>query len=180
MNASPQFRPSPGARAWNPYVAGALAGLLLVLSVYVSGKYFGASTTYVRAAGFIESAADAGRVAQMAYFAKEAPKIDWQWMFVVGIALGSLAAALASGTFRLRTVPERFAARFGHRPGLRALLAFAGGAVAMFGARLADGCPSGHGLSGTLQLAASGYVALVCFFVGGLVVARLVYGRAGR
>ena len=45
------------------------------------------------------------------------------------------------------------------------------------GARLADGCPSGHGLSGTLQLAASGYVALVCFFVGGLVVARLLYGQ---
>ena len=56
-------------------------------------------------------------------------------------------------------------------------MAFVGGVVAMFGARLADGCPSGHGLSGTLQLAASGYVALVCFFIGGMVVARLLYGR---
>lgn len=164
---------------WNPYLAGALAGLLLVASVYVTGKYFGASTTYVRAAGFVESAVDAGRVAAMPYFMKEAPKIDWQWMFVVGIALGSLGAALASRTFRLQSVPERFAARFGQRPGLRAAVAFVGGAVAMFGARLADGCPSGHGLSGSLQLAASGFVALVCFFVGGLIVARLVYGPQG-
>jgi len=167
------------SRAWNPYLAGALAGLLLVLSVYVSGKYFGASTTYVRAAGFIESAVDADRVSQMAYFIKEAPKIDWQWMFVVGIAVGSLAAALMSGTFRIQSVPERFAARFGHKPGLRAGVAFLGGAVAMFGVRLADGCPSGHGLSGSLQLAASGLVALICFFVGGLVIARLVYGAQG-
>ena len=162
---------------WNPYIAGALAGLLLVLSLYVSGKYFGASTTYVRAAGMVEQTVDPGRVASMPYFMKEQPKVDWQWMFVVGIALGSFAAALASGTFRLQAVPSRFAARFGSSAGKRFGVAFLGGAVAMFGARLADGCPSGHGLSGTLQLAASGYVALICFFVGGLVVARLLYGQ---
>jgi len=173
------MRAKTPSRPWNPYLAGALAGLLLVLSVFVTGKYFGASTTYVRAAGFLERAVDADRVSAMAYFIKEAPVIDWQWMFVVGIAVGAFGAALGSGTFRISSVPERFAARFGARPGLRALLAFFGGAVAMFGARLADGCPSGHGLSGSLQLAASGLVALVCFFVGGLVMARLVYGPQG-
>jgi uncharacterized protein len=166
-------------RPWNPYVAGALAGLLLVLSVYVTGKYFGASTTYVRAAGFVESVVDAERVSSMAYFIKEAPKIDWQWMFVLGIIPGSFGAALASGTFRIQSVPARFAARFGPCSARRFALAFVGGAVAMFGARLADGCPSGHGLSGSLQLALSGFVALVCFFVGGLIVARLVYGPQG-
>jgi hypothetical protein len=31
-------------------------------------------------------------------------------------------------------------------------------------------------LSGSLQLAVSGFIALVCFFVGGMVVARIVYG----
>jgi hypothetical protein len=30
-------------------------------------------------------------------------------------------------------------------------------------------------LSGTLQLAVSGFIALVCFFVGGIIVARLIY-----
>jgi hypothetical protein len=160
-------------------VAGALAGLLLVLSVYVTGKYFGASTTYVRAAGMLEQTVDAERVSTMAYFLKEAPKVDWQWMFVVGIALGSLGASLLSGTFRLQAVPDRFAARFGSAPGRRFTYAFLGGAIAMFGARLADGCPSGHGLSGSLQLALSGFVALVCFFLGGLVVANLLYGQKG-
>jgi len=167
------------SKPWNPYLAGALAGLLLVLSVYVSGKYFGASTTYVRAAGFVESTVDAERVSTMAYFIKETPKIDWQFLFVIGIGLGSLGAALLSNTFRIQAVPDRFAQRFGQAKALRFSLAFLGGAIAMFGARLADGCPSGHGLSGSLQLAASGFVALFGFFAAGLVVARLVYGRAG-
>ena len=41
-------------KALNPYVGGALAGLLAVASVWITGKFFGASTTFVRAAGFIE------------------------------------------------------------------------------------------------------------------------------
>ena len=75
-------------KPWNPYVAGALAGLLLVLSVWITGKYFGASTTYVRAAGMVEKTVAAERVAVMPYFLKEKPVIDWQWMFVVGIVVG--------------------------------------------------------------------------------------------
>lgn len=165
------------SRPWNPYVAGALAGLLLVASVWFTGKYFGASTTYVRAAGMAERTVAAERVAAMDYFKKEKPLVDWQWMFVAGIAVGSLGAAAASRTFKLQAVPDRFAARFGPSALKRSAVAFAGGAIAMFGARLADGCPSGHGLSGSLQLAASGFVALVCFFVGGVVVARLLYGK---
>lgn len=41
-------------RPWNPYLAGALTGLLLVASVWFTGKYVGASTTFVRSTGFIE------------------------------------------------------------------------------------------------------------------------------
>ena len=49
----------------------------------------------------------------------------------------------------------------------------------MFGARLADGCPSGHGLSGSLQLSVSSYIALICFFIGGLISANWLY-RGGK
>ena len=52
-----------------------------------------------------------------------------------------------------------------------------GGIVAMIGARLADGCPSGHGLSGVMQLSVSSFVALILFFVAGAVTAALVYKR---
>ena len=50
----------------------------------------------------------------------------------------------------------------------------------MFGARLADGCPSGHGLSGVSQLAVSGIVALVMFFLGGLIGTYFLYGKGTK
>ena len=125
--------------AWNPYIAGALAGLLLVFSVWFTGKYVGASTTFVRSAGFIEMIFDAERVAAMEYFKKEIPKIDWQFLFVVGIFFGALIASTTSKSFRLQAVPPMWERRFGPGKAKRAIVAFMGGAVAMFGARLADG-----------------------------------------
>jgi hypothetical protein len=127
------------AKSWSPYLGGGLTGLLMVLSVWLSGEYFGVSTTFVRTTGLVETLISPERLAKMEYFLKVAPKIDWQWMFVVGIFLGSLISALASGTFRWQSVPDTWEKRFGKTPVVRSMVAFAGGAIAMWGARLADG-----------------------------------------
>ena len=126
-------------KGWNPYIAGFLTGLLLIASVWFTGKYVGASTTFVRSAGFIERVFDAERVGNMEYFKKEIPKIDWQFLFVIGIFIGSLIASTTSKTFRWQGVPDMWQGRFGPGRTKRAVVAFIGGAVAMFGARLADG-----------------------------------------
>ncbi len=126
-------------KGWNPYIAGALTGLLLVFSVWFTGKYVGVSTTFVRASGFIEKAFNAERVSKMEYFVKEMPKIDWQWMFVVGIFFGSLVASTTSKSFKWQAVPTMWEGKFGPGRTKRAITAFVGGTVAMFGARLADG-----------------------------------------
>jgi uncharacterized membrane protein YedE/YeeE len=55
-------------------------------------------------------------------------------------------------------------------------VAFLGGAVMAFGARLAGGCTSGHGISGTMQLSVGSWIALMCFFIGGTVTAHLMFG----
>jgi uncharacterized membrane protein HdeD (DUF308 family) len=124
---------------WSPYLAGAFAGLVLVLSVYMTGNYFGASTSFARSAGLIEQLFSAERVARIEYFAKTTPKIDWQWMFVIGILIGSFVAAKISGTYKSQTVPDMWQEKFGSNVALRGAVAFIGGTVAMFGARLADG-----------------------------------------
>lgn len=126
-------------KTWSPYVAGALAGLLLVLSVFLTGKYFGASTTFVRAAGFVEQAVAPEKVAGMEYFLKEKVKIDWQFLFVVGVLFGSLISASLSGERRAVAVPSMWENRFGASRTQRWTIAFLGGMIAMFGARLADG-----------------------------------------
>jgi hypothetical protein len=125
---------------WSPYLAGALAGVVGILSVVIAGKYFGASTSFVRTAGMIEQFFGPERVSQMDYFIKVVPKIDWQWMFMIGIILGAFTAAMTSGSFKWQAVPDMWAERFGAGSvGKRAVFAFFGGAVAMFGARLAGG-----------------------------------------
>ncbi len=167
-------------KGWNPYVAGALSGLVSIGSVWVAGKYLGASTTFVRTTGMVEQFFDAQRVSQMEYFIREVPKIDWQWMFVIGVMIGAFLAAITSGSFQAKALPDMWRQHFGDSIAKRAIFAFLGGTVAMFGARLADGCPSGHGLSGSLQLAVSGFLAIACFFLGGLIMARILYRQGGR
>ena len=133
------MRASNDDGGWNPYLAGALSGLVLILSVWIAGKYFGASTSFVRSAGMIEKIFGAERVAAMPYFISEVPKIEWQWMFVVGIFLGALVSATTSRSFRWQALPDMWQARFGPNRTQRALVAFLGAVVAMFGARLAGG-----------------------------------------
>ncbi|MDZ7663811.1 MAG: YeeE/YedE thiosulfate transporter family protein [Desulfotignum sp.] len=97
------------------YLAGALAGVVGILSVVIAGKYFGASTSFVRTAGMIEQFFGPDRVAQMDYFIRVVPKIDWQWMFMIGIILGAFISAVTSGSFKFQAVPDMWAERFGCR-----------------------------------------------------------------
>lgn len=168
---------------WSPYLAGGLVGVLAVASAYATtilmGKtnFLGASTTFVRAAGFIEKLFSEPHVANNLYFIKEKVALDWQFMLIIGIFIGALISSLTDKSFKLESVPPSWAERFGPSVGKRAIGAFLGGIVAMVGARMADGCPSGHGLSGMMQLSVSGLVALCLFFGVGILVATLVYRR---
>lgn len=168
---------------WNPYLAGALTGLLAVASVFATSKllgktnYLGASTTFVRAAGLIEKSIAGQHVAANEYFTKEKIRIDWQFMLVAGIFLGSLISSVWDKSFKFESVPPMWEKRFGKSVIRRAVWSLLGAAVAMFGARMADGCPSGHGLSGMMQLSVSAFAALALFFGAGALVAHFIYER---
>ncbi len=176
---------SPGhSPGWSPYLAGALVGVLAIISVYLTtlwmGKsnYLGASTTFVRAAGFLFQTIDPTHVAENAYYVKEKVKVDWQFMMIIGIFFGALVSSITDKSFKLESVPAIWSERFGPSVMKRAVFAFLGGIVAMMGARLADGCPSGHGLSGMMQLSVSAFVALAMFFGIGALVANFIYRKA--
>jgi hypothetical protein len=126
-------------KGWSPYLAGALTGLVMIGSIWLTGKYFGASTSFVVTSGMMANLVAPERVANMPYFVKSGLKVDWQWMFVAGILLGAFLSAKLFNDFRLQAVPPMWQERFGPNPLKRGVVAFVGGAVAMFGARLADG-----------------------------------------
>jgi uncharacterized protein len=170
---------------WSPYLAGALVGVLAIASTLATtvwlGKtnFLGASTTFVRAAGLLEGTVASEHVADNPYFAQQKVKVDWQFMLVLGIFLGALVSSSTDRSLKLEGVPPIWEKRFGPSVGKRGLWAFLGGVIAMVGARMADGCPSGHGLSGMMQLSISGVAALFLFFGTGVLVAALVYvGRS--
>ena len=171
---------------WNPYFAGALVGILAVLSVVVTTmvldkpKYLGASTTFVRTVGLVEQVIVPNHAAENAYFNKTKIKVDWQMMFLVGIFAGALISARLGRSAKFETVPPIWRERFGPSPVIRAVGSFIGGAILLFGARLAGGCPSGHGLSGNMQLSVSGLLALAFFMVGAIITARIIYGSGGQ
>jgi hypothetical protein len=130
---------SPDDRGWNPYFAGALCGVLIAFTAVLTGNYFGASASFVRAAGMIEGLFDAERVSRLGYFARFVPHVDWQWFLLVGIVAGALASSLRSRDFAWRGVPDMWERRFGTSRLLRAAHSFAGGFVMLVGARIAGG-----------------------------------------
>lgn len=163
-------------RRWNPYAVGAAIGVLAWLSFYLSNEAIGVSTAYVRTLGMAVKSTAGPKAVERPYFQKFAPKIDWEWLMVAGLLIGALVSALTSGDFRWEWVPPLWAADAGTGALARLLTAFVGGALLAIGARWAGGCTSGHGISGTLQLAVSSWVAVLCFFVGGVTTALLLYG----
>jgi len=162
--------------AWSPYLVGALIGVLSWLTFYFSSKKLGASSAYAVIAGFLGKLFAPRRVEKLAYFQKKEPKANWGLMLFFGIFPGAFIAAWTGGELTGEWLPPMWEARFGESSlVLRLVAAFAGGVLMAFGARLAGGCTSGHGISGTLQLSTGSWLAAICFFIGGIAVAMALY-----
>jgi uncharacterized membrane protein YedE/YeeE len=115
-------------------------------------------------------------IASLPYYQKSKPMIGWTLTIVLGAIAGSFLAAWTGGELNGSFLQDMWVARFGADSGLlRTFVAVLGGVLMAFGARMAGGCTSGHGISGTLQLAVSSWVAVICFFVGGIATAMLIY-----
>lgn len=123
---------------WSPYVGGAIVGLLSWFA-FLTVKPLGASTTFVRTAGLIEKLFFPEHVKNLPYFIAKVPKIDWQWMLVFGILLGSYVSSKLSGRFQLNFITPMWEEGFGTNRAKRWAVAFLGGIIAMFGARMAGG-----------------------------------------
>ena len=177
FSAEPGTSPQnyPGA-AWSPYLVGALIGVLSMLTFYFSNKPLGASTAYARLAGMLGRVAAPKHTDGLKFYQDNKPWVDWEVMLVFGAILGAFLAAWHGNELTFEWLPAMWAARFGENSLLLRLgAALVGGILVAFGARLAGGCTSGHGISGALQLSVGSWIALLCFFAGGVATAMLMY-----
>ncbi|GAB4112777.1 MAG: YeeE/YedE thiosulfate transporter family protein [Candidatus Caldatribacteriota bacterium] len=162
-------------KIWSPYLVGAGIGILSWFTFLLSDKPIGCSTAFSRTSGMIEQVITRKSVKDQAYYQKFPAEVDWEWMFVFGIIIGSFISASLSGEFHLNWLPSLWVDRFGINIFPRFLVALIGGIVLGIGARWAGGCTSGHGISGTLQLALSSWLAVIFFFMGGILAAKIIY-----
>ena len=162
--------------AWSPYLVGALIGVLSMFTFYFSNKPLGASSAYAGIAGILGSLFAPAHTKSLKYFKDKPPKLGWELMLVIGVVGGALLAAWSGNELTGRLLPPMWQERFGANSSLlRIVVAFAGGCGMAFGARMAGGCTSGHGISGTLQFAVGSWIAAICFFIGGIITAMLMF-----
>ncbi len=164
---------------WSPYTAGAVIGMLCWLTFLISDKELGVSATYVRISGFIARLLHKQAVDDNEYYQDTGVKLDWQMMLLLGVFLGALVSAVGSESFHMHWVPGLWQDVFGDAVVPRLLIAFVGGVFVALGARWAGGCTSGQGITGTLQMSVAGWLAAICFFIGGIITATIIYGSGG-
>lgn len=150
----------PDRLAW--YIAGPALGLLVVGLFLVANQPLGASGAYVHTAKLVRRHADTVR---------------WRaWYFVGIFAGGALALVLGTG-IEVRSGYDSLVDQFSLP--VAAVVVFVGAIVMGYGARMAGGCTSGHGICGTAQRSAASWVATATFMASGVAVTfvlRLVTG----
>lgn len=168
-------------KSWSPYLVGWGIGMLSWFSFATADRPLGITTAFENTAALLTKSVVPTEAATNSYFRApdKKPKIDWEWALVIGVFLGSYWSSKTSGDRSDRAVPAIWERRFGRGKPLRYGAAFAGGAVMMFGARVAEGCTSGHGISGTLQFAVSSWIFVVILFASAILFSFLLYGKEG-
>lgn len=162
-------------KAWSPYAAGVLIGLLQIPAFLLIETALGTSSSYVTIAAHVAALADAS-VGKMDYLAKHmyGAKNLWQLAMVAGIVIGAYVSMRASGAHRQMISPVWKKAVGLDSLSSRAPMAFGGGFIMVLGARIADGCTTGHGISGMAQLAVGSTVVVTAMFAGAIATALLM------
>ena len=181
------------SQPWHWAVSGSLLAILMVL-LLVGGEKFGLSTSYET----LCAAGGGGKWAKLFKYNWKEEK--WLLLFAGGIIIGGYLASafLASpepvqiadstsqhlmemGIQVPKTVDEGYGfiptelfnfKMLGTVPGI--ILIVGGGFLIGFGSRYAGGCTSGHAISGLSNFQLPSLIAVIGFFIGGLMVSHFI------
>ncbi len=169
--ASVTRKPREAKPYWHPYLGGFLLGLVLFLAFLLTGNGLGASGAISRIDAFIEDQIAPQHVDRTPYLLKMAggdknPLDDWIVPLFFGALLGGFVSGLVNGRLKIEI---NKGPRISDR--MRLLLAFLGGTIMVYGARMARGCTSGQALSGGATLAAGSWALMFAIFGGAYALA---------
>jgi len=154
----------------DPYVAGALLGVVLFLGFYVTGGGLGASAAMSRVQAGVLDVLAPDHVDRVAYFAEMAGGARSPWAhYAIYMLLGTVLGGFVSGLVNRRVKLET---RKGPRISVKARWGFAllGGVLMGYGARMARGCTSGQALSGGATLSVGSWAFALAIFASAYAV----------
>jgi uncharacterized membrane protein YedE/YeeE len=176
------------SRPWPWYMAGPLIGMMVPALLVIGGKLFGISSTLRTACAIIAP----GKVEFFHFDWRRAG--GWNLAFALGILIGGFIggfvlhspeaidisartkvelAALGIHDFR-GLVPAELFSWESLLTARGLLLLGVGGFLVGFGAAWAGGCTSGHAIMGLADLQLPSLVAVIGFFVGGLLTTHFL------
>ncbi len=159
---------------WHPYLGGVLLGLVLFLAFFITGNGLGASGAISRIDALIVDKIAPAHVDLTPYLLKMAgglknPLDDW----IIPVFLGAILGGFVSGVFNGRAkVETNKGPHISNKT--RWAMAFIGGTIMVYGARMARGCTSGQALSGGATLAAGSWLVMFAIFGGAYLLAYFV------
>ena len=156
----------------NPYLAGFLLGLVLLATIFITGRGLGASgalKSVVVAAvdGVAPSHAEHGEFySHYVGPGMESPLKSWLLFEIIGVVIGGFLSGLVSGRLKFTTESGKHLSTK-----KRWIFALLGGMLFSIGAQFARGCTSGAALSGMAVLSTAGFITMLAIFGSGYMIA---------
>ena len=159
----------------NPYLAGIGLGIVLLLAFVIMGRGLGASGgfTSILTAGVNSVASEYTSENEMysTYMGDgvRSPLKDWLVFELIGVLIGGFVSAFFAG--RIKRTVER-------GPSIsskgRLVLAFVGGTLMGFAAKMARGCTSGQALTGGALMSVGSWIFMISIFIGAYAFAYFI------
>jgi len=158
----------------NPYFAAILLGIVLFLAFFITGSGLGASGGLNRLLVVVQDIVAPEHVDNVPYLIDLAggdknPLDSWIVFLTIGTVIGGFVSGWRNNRFKLETVKGPRISRE-----TRWIMAFIGGALMGYGARLARGCTSGQALSGGAVLSVGSWAFIFALFGGAYALAFFV------
>lgn len=172
---------------WPWYVAGPLIGLMIPTLLFVINKDLGISSSFRHVCAMMG-------FKKIRFFDYDWREHAWSLLFALGIFFSGVIVSLFFPNPEEIVLSENFAVwlqemgvsdirgflpeaifQWNQMSSPRTLIILVGGGFLIgFGSRYAGGCTSGHAIMGLSQLSIGSLLAVVGFFIGGLIVSWFV------